>query len=550
MSENWYAENAVRAYPIDDLATNRDDAGNVIPYGIVVDCRVMLPYALAPEVWISGISVTDKLVAVVLVQNKDNPQAIATLTLPQPLTPFRTYWMKPLVAGVNAAIAFSDQAIRYVGRCTNYSQSRLLANCLIRYRPADVSSIKKSGIATALTGSVRLEGSGTLMTQAANLLIDNTLKPAIIFKLANDIDKVAAMRDFAGPCAKRPDSNTCDRAPVETIGGVIPDCEGSIGLEVRGAELELLDANDTVAAALYHPTGLTTLCGEINTTVKGEDVCNPEPPIDFSFPEISSVSIGSEASAECTDLPHSAAFNVDNPEFWEVISGNYGSNGSGYYSTGVHPNYPIGAAVLHSCENQPLINRVLRMAYTVVNPPMFTGQFYQKCFTGFIIGWRPYGEFYAIGSVALIINGKRGQPIAPLYDIEVRKFLHLPPTATEDSRCALSGAVIATTFTESDLHARQRNDLLGNPPTAEEALALADASQTIQLMVAMSQDTSAGPGSLTKTRLSITQTRASGTRKTMSIDLPNLDSPIPYSKFGIIQWQAGSVTTSYTVSNS
>ena len=548
MNENWYALNATRNYPLDDLATGVDDAGVSIPKGILVDCRVMLPYELDPEVWVSGLSVTDKLVALVLVQDADNPQAIATLTLPQPLTPMRTYWMKPLVRGITAAVAFGDGVTRYVGRCATYAQSRILANNLIRYRSAAVTSLKKRGLADSLVGSVQLEGSGLLMTQATNLLIDNTLKPAIIIKLANDVNKIEAMRSFAGPCAKRPDSNTCDRAPIETIGGVIPDCDGAIGLQVIGADLELIAAEGTSAAALYHPVGLTDLCDDINKVVKGEDECNPEPPIDLVFPQISSVSVGSGESAACTELPYATGFPEDDPEFWEVISGNYavsGLSGGGYYSSGVHPNYPIGASVLHSCDDQPAINRLLRMSYTAESPPMFTGQFYQKCFTGFIVGWRPYGEFYAIGSVALFINGTRGQPIAPLFDIEVRKFIHLPPTSTQDSRCTPSGGVIATTFTNADLVERQRNEVLGKPMTQEEFAAIQDIQSAINFKIEMGQ--TPGAGSVVKTRLFITQTRNSGRRKTMSIDIANLDSAKPYAKFGIIQWQAASVAHSYSI---
>jgi len=546
MNENWYARNATRYYPIDDLATNRDDDGASIPSGIIVDCRVMLPYEMLPEVWISGLSLTDHLAAIVLVQGADAPQAIATLTLPQTITPFRTYWMKSLVSGVTAAVAFGDATARYVGRCTNYNQSRLLASTLIRYRPAAVTSMKKRGLVDALAGSIQLQGSGSLMTQTGAVVVDGKSQPAIVFKLSDDVNKFDVMREMGGPCAKRPDSNSCDRAPVETIGGVAPDCMGSIGLQVIGATTENLVEADGVGIAIYHPVGLTDMCARINKTYVGEDECNPEPPIELEFPEISSVSVSSAVEDDCTGLPYSTAFDEENPEFWEPISGNF-AGGGGYHSNCIPPNYPFGASILHSCAEADPTNRIAEIIYTASYTSPIAQSGYVKIFTGIILGWRPYSEFYGIGSVIARVNGatiERG----PAFDIEVRKFLHMPPTSTQESRLTLSGGVIAATSSTAELREIQRNDFL-NPGrlTQAEVIALGDLSGAIRLTVEMSQVVVAGAGSVTKTRLAITQRRASGIRKTLSVDIPSIGSPPPHSKFGVMQWQGAGTITSFSI---
>ncbi len=61
-NHEWYAGNAVRAYPLSDAATTVDDAGQFLPHDILVDCQLAFPNTLGQAAFVSAVAVRSRLV--------------------------------------------------------------------------------------------------------------------------------------------------------------------------------------------------------------------------------------------------------------------------------------------------------------------------------------------------------------------------------------------------------------------------------------------------------------------------------------------------------
>jgi hypothetical protein len=298
-NQNWYNLQATRRYPLDDTSTGVDDAGAFIRDDILVDCHLRFPETLGRYAYVQGITVSANLVTVILgvTDNVLNPAGVtvAAVSLVKPVDVNVNYAVTPLVAGVSGWMTFGPGIeTDFVGRYSLPSQSFLLPRCARPYRALPISSCGKLGLPTALQGLVNITASAplkaTYVADAGNVIdgftktVVGTATNAIVF----EIDQNAAtatynpLQEFLGPCAQRPESGTCPKTPIETINGVLPDCNGNIVIEFLGFDARPFENCGGIDVLTDLSLAETCLAPVVDPRREFNDICcdpevNPNP---------------------------------------------------------------------------------------------------------------------------------------------------------------------------------------------------------------------------------------------------------------------------------
>lgn len=341
-NHEWYAGNAVRAYPLSDAATTVDDAGQFLPHDILVDCQLAFPNTLGQAAFVGAVAVSARLITV-LIQAADTPAAannllLASITLLRAdIKPWKPYPLVSDVPGVGGWIVFgTGPESEYQGRFSSPTQSLLLPRCARAYPLLPVSSVGKPHIVPALTGIIAIKGGQDVETLIADRVIEGELRRALVIRLLDKLDR-NVLSQYVGPCGARPESGNCPQSPIEQIGTVAPDCSGNIDIVFEHVQLFDIQGGGIGVA---HPLGLTDVCQGTDALPatdgtlpnEYEDLCNPT--IESSVVE-SSDSDGSDTLDGSSDtvssesvvgfgLPHIE--NFDQPDlhaFWLPIVGQY-----------------------------------------------------------------------------------------------------------------------------------------------------------------------------------------------------------------------------------
>ena len=254
-NQHWYSINEGIAYPIDETASCVADDGSIVQNNIITDLYLRWPSTLGEYAFISSLTVTDTLVSVTflvstaLVDGIIKPLAVLSVT--RAVTEGRQYALNAQVEGVSGYIVFgsgASSATKYRARFTSPTQTLLTVRAAKPYTPLAVSGIKANVAANYLSGLVRLRANSPLEIVGEEREIDGVLRDVAVVRLVDTAvetvrtntttgSTTSVFRQFAGPCGARPDSNTCDKPPIEFINGVGPDCNGLITLEVKGFAL-------------------------------------------------------------------------------------------------------------------------------------------------------------------------------------------------------------------------------------------------------------------------------------------------------------------------
>ena len=247
INPDWYAGNATRAYPLDDAATVRDDAGRELPPQILVDCRVQFPAVLGRFAYVGGVTVGPGIVTVILMATSARPgrlpaqsvpapdQPLGAVSLPVPVVPYRHYPIQPMAAGVGGWLVFGrgiDEP--YSGRFSMPGQSMLLPRVASAYDPLPIPTLGKLGLDPPLTGVVQLLGGTDLEVVQDIREIDGGIVDAIVIRLVDSLNR-NVFGLYTGPCGGRPESDTCTKPVVESINSVMPDCDGNLTIDFSGA---------------------------------------------------------------------------------------------------------------------------------------------------------------------------------------------------------------------------------------------------------------------------------------------------------------------------
>lgn len=252
---HWYSRNEGQAYPLDEVADCLDTKGVYLPPNVLVDLNLRYPVAYGAYPFVSAVTVTPTLVtlAIQATDSYDPPHGLnplAVLTVRQPAAEGVQYALTPLLPGVGgwAVLGSGARDKDYTGRFAGPRHGLLTRRAARPYRGLPVAGLKRLHAAKALTGVVQLLGDPPIQVVAEDRDLPGVgNRRVVVFRLAGQdatdgfiqppetIKSANVFREFAGPCAGRPESQTCgDPQPVEYLNNVGPDCDGVVTVEFKG----------------------------------------------------------------------------------------------------------------------------------------------------------------------------------------------------------------------------------------------------------------------------------------------------------------------------
>lgn len=341
-NQHWYNINAGIAYPVDESASAVSDSGDKLPSNLLTDINLRWPRELGDYAFLSSISVSSKLVTATiqvadsLDSTSFSPLAVISVVLPA--TQGRMYALRPQVIGVGGWIVFGSGLTdkTYQGRFSSPRQGLLAPRAARPFRSLPVSSVAVADARSKLTGTVLLRATAPLAINKAQRDIGGILRDCIVVGLRNDAAKAddaatqalglsreSVFKQFAGPCAGRPESGTCGTPePIEFINAVGPDCNGRITLQFDGCA-EITKVGDS-AVAVDCSLGLSAAClakyvPDESGFLPGEYVPAVIPP--FVPPEVVTPDTSSESSEAFAELPHLDCFRDGDTNAFSVKTG-------------------------------------------------------------------------------------------------------------------------------------------------------------------------------------------------------------------------------------
>src|SRR6188768_1764444 len=108
-NHDWYNKNEARSWPLDDSATLVDDLGRFLPSDILADLHLWFPDYVGPRAFVSAVTVSPTLVTLVILGSAAGSPAIATVSLIQPVVPYRQYALEPKLGGAGGWVVFGSR---------------------------------------------------------------------------------------------------------------------------------------------------------------------------------------------------------------------------------------------------------------------------------------------------------------------------------------------------------------------------------------------------------------------------------------------------------
>ena len=245
---DWYNLNEQRCWPLSDAATQIDDRGQRLPSDILSDLVLRFPKATAAEAFLSAVTISPRLVTLIISAADDDHTPLASLSVLRPVEPGVqlplqsedgvSYGRVVLGSGLSRVVETSE-TLSY--RFSLPAQSRLASRAARPFRQPEIASLGVAGDRRALTGDVWLLGGSDVESRGEVRVIEGKRKLVGVLRLKDKSEASASVLNlsetYAGDCGQRPESKNCrDGIPIEAINEVIPDCCGRIFIEFRGAE--------------------------------------------------------------------------------------------------------------------------------------------------------------------------------------------------------------------------------------------------------------------------------------------------------------------------
>lgn len=333
---NHYNTQEQRNYPLDDTVDGIGDDGTQLPFDVLVDCRLRFPASLGSYAFVGGVTVTKNLVTLVIlgaesVNAVSSFVPLAALTVTNPVNGV-PYAVRPLASGVGGWVVFGpgvttrgDAAPSIAIRFSGPTQSLLLPKCARAYKLPPIESIAKAGRNTALTGFVRIVGSGDVETAKEQVYVGDRFRDALVVRLKQLPEEPNVLAKYIGPCDLRPESRNCPRGAIESINNVVPDCNGNINISFAQVISGLLEACG--GTVLSHDVDLDDACGRYNARYEPIDRCQQSfDSLDslqiITSDSVSSILVSSE-SLPCSTLPYITTFDDEAAENFVVRSGSF-----------------------------------------------------------------------------------------------------------------------------------------------------------------------------------------------------------------------------------
>lgn len=253
-AHNWYNLNSTRRYPIDDGATGETDNGVQAPDDILLDCHLRFPSTAGAYAFVGSLHCTPNLISATF-QSATHPARfsdcgigdsssslhyadgdftpLAAISLPRStFEPYRQYPVSPMYEGAGGWVVFGEGLRKgsFSGKFSTVEQSMLLPKTCRPYAPLPVTSMARINNRTKLRGLVKILGGTDVEVVVDERQIAGGTKDVLIIRLNSTNSAINALKAYTGPCAGRPESNTCGMPVVEALNSVLPDCNGNINI--------------------------------------------------------------------------------------------------------------------------------------------------------------------------------------------------------------------------------------------------------------------------------------------------------------------------------
>lgn len=310
-NQNWYDLQEGRRYPLDDRGTGVDNDGTLLKDNIIVDCHIRFPDSYGEYAFVSGITVTENIVSVVVSVSPDmtDPavaQAVGALSIVKPIVIGRNYPLQNLVPGVAGWIAFgSGVTENFVGRYSTPTQTLINRRNAKPYFNMPVKSIGKYGAAETLKNIVKIAAQAPVYATYKTVEVGGKTANAIVLSLQGNLQDLAyePLEYFLGPCGKRPESGTCPKQAILSINGIKPDCNGNIDIAFDSGLTSYLYEN-CGGLGVDVNLGVSTLCPK---TPVSPDCFTGERPVGDGVDECVSSSSSSSLSSQSGTSSSSSA---------------------------------------------------------------------------------------------------------------------------------------------------------------------------------------------------------------------------------------------------
>ena len=279
----WMELNAQRSFPIEESATKLANNGQRLPDDVLVSAKIRVPASAGSRVCVGGIGVTANLVSITFVATDDDfsPASVTPVAVATVEQPVRIGYPNAVVAvypGAGGWVAFGDGA-RVDEGVKSWHFSTPAAVPLVptegqAYEELPVPLVGRADGSPPLYGLVLLRGAGDIIVEAATRDLGNGDERVILFRLdTSESDEI--LYTYAGPCAARPESGTCDFVPIVQINAVAPDADGNIDIEFVDPFVESTHATFPelfINFPISQVEACQALKGLTNTDI-GEDQC-------------------------------------------------------------------------------------------------------------------------------------------------------------------------------------------------------------------------------------------------------------------------------------
>lgn len=291
---NWSNRNSQRSYPLEESATKLSDSGERLPDNALVSIKVRFPSLLGARCAVGGVSISSGMATVTLVAvdgalTAASAVPIGVVSVTAPVIPGKSYQIQALYPGVSGWVGFGDLVLTaddvQSWRFGDPSEVPVIPSESRVYDELPVPYAGKYGLEAKLTGLVSLIGDGDIVIEGADRDVGNGTERVILMRLDSE-HNAYVLRDYAGPCAGRPESGTCDFTPITQINSVMPDCDGNLDILFEDPFVVTADL-DWPYLSVDFPVSLEEACDALKAmtrpsadgTIPGawEDLCEEDP---------------------------------------------------------------------------------------------------------------------------------------------------------------------------------------------------------------------------------------------------------------------------------
>lgn len=328
----------------------------------------------------------------------------------------------------------ANSVTTYNARFATAQQTFVTVRAAKPYAPLAVSGIKAIAAAEFLSDIVSLRGTAPVEVVGETREIDGVMRTVAVVRLVDTSVEgtrnntttqatTSVFRQFAGPCGARPDSNTCEKPPIEFINSVAPDCDGLITIEVKGfalmARLDgecgiVIDATVGLFDACLPPQ-LPDSAGLLPSQYAEQNIIPPVPP-----PEPPVVPLPSESLISIVNLPYYEGFADGSADMfvpvatsgpWEIITTTGDITRPSWLSQSLSDSLSIGDPIQYALASTSSATR---------NITLWQGFDVQTVFRRILIHTRMRaGVTGAKHNTGLVLNYRPHATVAGLYEYHV-----------------------------------------------------------------------------------------------------------------------------------